>query len=178
MNTLRNCALVCCLLLLPQLAAPQQDVWVATWTAGPEPADPDPKDPVLSLEDQTVRERVRLSIGGAQVRIRLSNEYGSSPFLWAQSLWLCRTIQRASEQVRSGPLRLGDAIRSQSQRGRRPSVIQWLFRWLTEQRSASAFTFRNVLLLRRGISYPSSVRWFRHAAIILMKRRYKVEQNL
>jgi len=81
MNTLRNCTLVCCLLLLPQLAAPQQDVWVATWTAGPEPADPDPKEPVLSLEDQTVRERVRLSIGGAQVRIRLSNEYGSSPLL-------------------------------------------------------------------------------------------------
>src|SRR5215472_13595281 len=81
MNTLRNCTLVCCLLLLLQLAAPQQDPWVATWTAGPEPADPDPKEPVLSLEDQTVRERVRLSIGGAQVRIRLSNEYGSSPLL-------------------------------------------------------------------------------------------------
>ena len=175
MNTLRNCALVCCLLLLPQLAAPQQDAWIATWTASPEPADSDPKEPVLSLEDQTVRERVRLSIGGAQVRIRLSNEY---PFLWAQSLWLCRTIQRVSEQVRSGPLRLGDAIRSQSQRERRPSVIQWLFRWLTEQRSASASTSRNALLLRRGTSYPSSMRWFRDAAIILMKRRYKVEQNL
>jgi len=81
MNTLRNCALVCCLLLLPQRAAPQQDAWIASWTAGPEPADPDPKEPVLSLEDQTVRERMRLSIGGAQVRIRLSNEYGSSPLL-------------------------------------------------------------------------------------------------
>jgi lysophospholipase L1-like esterase len=81
MNTLRNCALICCFLLFPQLAAPQQDAWIATWTASPEPADSDPKEPVLSLEDQTVRERVRLSIGGTQVRIRLSNEYGSSPLL-------------------------------------------------------------------------------------------------
>jgi hypothetical protein len=80
-RALRNCALICCLLLHPQLAAAQRDAWIATWTAGPEPADPDPKEPVLSLEDQTVRERVRISIGGAQVRIRLSNEYGSSPLL-------------------------------------------------------------------------------------------------
>jgi len=34
---------------------------------------------VLNLEDQTVRERVRISIGGPQIRIRLSNEYGSAP---------------------------------------------------------------------------------------------------
>jgi lysophospholipase L1-like esterase len=36
---------------------------------------------VLNLEDQTVRERVRVSQGGAQIRLRLSNEYGSSPLV-------------------------------------------------------------------------------------------------
>jgi lysophospholipase L1-like esterase len=34
---------------------------------------------VLNLQKQTVRERVRISVGGSQIRIRLSNEYGSSP---------------------------------------------------------------------------------------------------
>jgi lysophospholipase L1-like esterase len=36
---------------------------------------------VLKLQDQTVRERVRISVGGSQIRIRLSNEYGSSPLV-------------------------------------------------------------------------------------------------
>jgi hypothetical protein len=54
---------------------------MATWAASPEPADPDPNQPILNLQDQTVRERVRISIGGSQIRIRLSNEYGSSPLV-------------------------------------------------------------------------------------------------
>ena len=85
MRELRNCALVCFLLFIPQLAgAPRnapRNVWIATWAASPEPADPDPNKPLLSIEDQTVRERVRISIGGAQICIRLSNEYGSAPLL-------------------------------------------------------------------------------------------------
>src|SRR6516162_4646463 len=82
MNTPRTCVFICCSLLSvlgPERSRAQRDTWIATWTASPEPADPDPSQPVLNLEDQTVRERVRLSVGGAQIRIRLSNEYGSSP---------------------------------------------------------------------------------------------------
>jgi lysophospholipase L1-like esterase len=41
--------------------------------------DAGPREPLLHIEDQTVRERVRVSAGGAQIRIRLSNEYGASP---------------------------------------------------------------------------------------------------
>jgi lysophospholipase L1-like esterase len=82
---LGNCVLVCSVLFIPQLAAAGQDAgsasWIATWTASPEAADPDPHDPVLNLEDQTVRERVRVSIGGARIRVRLSNEFGSSPLV-------------------------------------------------------------------------------------------------
>ena len=81
MQSLRSCALLCSLLLVPCLAAAQRGAWIATWAASPEPADPDPKQPVLNLEDQTVRERVRISVGGPEIRIRLSNEYGSSPLL-------------------------------------------------------------------------------------------------
>ena len=80
-NALPRCALTCCLLLVSPRAAAQREGWITTWTTSPEPADPDPKQPILNLQDQTVRERVRISVGGSQIRIRLSNEYGSSPLL-------------------------------------------------------------------------------------------------
>jgi lysophospholipase L1-like esterase len=85
MNALRNCALVGFLFFVPQLAGTPRNVlrheWIATWAASPEPPDPDPDEPLLNMENRTVRERVRVSIGGAQVRLRLSNEYGSVPLL-------------------------------------------------------------------------------------------------
>jgi len=62
----------------PSLAAPSR-AWVATWAASPEAADPDPDEPLMKLDGQTVRERVRLSVGGERLRMRLSNQYGSTP---------------------------------------------------------------------------------------------------
>ena len=87
MRELRNCALVCFLLLASQLvfvsplAGAQGNTWIATWAASPEPADPGPNKPLLSIEDQTVRERVRVSLPGTQICLRLSNEYGSAPLV-------------------------------------------------------------------------------------------------
>jgi lysophospholipase L1-like esterase len=57
----------------------QHGTWIATWTASPETASPDPSEPLLNLEDQTLRERVRITAGGGQIRLRLSNECGTSP---------------------------------------------------------------------------------------------------
>jgi hypothetical protein len=72
-------------LLIPQLAGAQrsapQNAWIATWAASPQPTAPNPNKPLLNIEDQTVRQRVRVSIGGAQICIRLSNQYGSAPLL-------------------------------------------------------------------------------------------------
>ena len=76
--------LACALFFLlpaPHVAAAQRDAWIATWATSPERADPGPGTLFQNLEDQTVRERVRLSIGGDRIRIRLSNEFGSSPLL-------------------------------------------------------------------------------------------------
>jgi lysophospholipase L1-like esterase len=58
---------------------PQQPAWIATWTASMEAASPDPDEPLLNLNDQTVRERARVTLGGDQIRLRLSNEFGSAP---------------------------------------------------------------------------------------------------
>ena len=69
------------LILTPRIAAAQPNAWIATWASSPEPTNPNPKLPMLNIENQTVRERVRVSIGGSEIRIRLSNEYGSVPLL-------------------------------------------------------------------------------------------------
>jgi hypothetical protein len=63
------------------LAKAQRNAWVATWAASPEPADSDSHSPLLKIEDQTVRERLRVSIGGAKICLRFSNECGSSPLV-------------------------------------------------------------------------------------------------
>src|SRR5271156_1563496 len=81
MNILRKCLLIALLVFVPRLAAAPQNAWIATWASSPQPVAPGGKQPLLNLEDQTVRERVRVSIGGAQIRVRLSNEYGSTPLV-------------------------------------------------------------------------------------------------
>jgi lysophospholipase L1-like esterase len=52
-----------------QAAAP---AWITTWAAAPDSEGP-------ALASQTVRQEVRVSIGGARLRIRLSNAYGTAP---------------------------------------------------------------------------------------------------
>jgi lysophospholipase L1-like esterase len=80
-NTSSKTASVLFLLLLSHVAMGQRPMWIATWTASPEAADADPDDALLNLDDQTVRERVRVTLGGRQIRIRLSNECSSAPVL-------------------------------------------------------------------------------------------------
>jgi lysophospholipase L1-like esterase len=81
MKELRNLAFACFLLFLSQAASAQHNSWVATWASSPQTSAPNPKQPLLNIENQTVRERVRVSVGGAKICIRLSNEYGSTPLL-------------------------------------------------------------------------------------------------
>jgi lysophospholipase L1-like esterase len=81
MREMRNLAMVCLLLFVALLAEAQRNAWIATWATSPQSVAPNPRQPLLKIEDQTVRERVRVSIGGAQICIRLSNEYGSAPLL-------------------------------------------------------------------------------------------------
>jgi lysophospholipase L1-like esterase len=88
-------------LLIPAWAAAQRVAWIATWAASPQASAPDPDEPLLNIEDQTVRERVRASIGGAQIRIRLSNEFGSAP-LTVGAATVGATTDRAS--VRPGSI--------------------------------------------------------------------------
>jgi lysophospholipase L1-like esterase len=81
MRDARNLAFICLSLFVPHRAVAQGTTWIVTWAASPQSVDGDPDEPLLKIEDQTVRERVRVSIEGARIRFRLSNEYGSTPLL-------------------------------------------------------------------------------------------------
>ena len=63
------------LLALPAAAAVSDYDWAATWQASPEP----PRPPEVTLSGQTIREVAHISLGGDQVRVRLSNDYGAAP---------------------------------------------------------------------------------------------------
>ncbi|MBW8734256.1 MAG: SGNH/GDSL hydrolase family protein [Asticcacaulis sp.] len=49
--------------------------WIPAWYASPEPSATDK----AFVQDQTLRQIVRVSAGGTSVRVRLSNAYGTAP---------------------------------------------------------------------------------------------------
>lgn len=59
--------------------------WVHTWAAAPQPAEPGdlPAVPFVragrAFAGTTLRQTVRVSVGGTQLRLRLSNAYGAAP---------------------------------------------------------------------------------------------------
>lgn len=65
----------------PALAG--ETTWVGTWSASPQPVwsgdFPLPTLLPFNLWNQTVRQKVRVSLGGEKFRLVLSNEYGKAP---------------------------------------------------------------------------------------------------
>ncbi|HEU5247005.1 MAG TPA: SGNH/GDSL hydrolase family protein [Candidatus Udaeobacter sp.] len=81
MNALRNCVVISLLLLATELLGDSKNPWIATWATSPQSGTPNRREPLLNIDNQTVRERVRVSIGGSQIRLRFSNECGTTPLL-------------------------------------------------------------------------------------------------
>jgi len=63
----------------------QAGSWLNSWTASPQASWGEefalPTNIPALLDNQTVRQVVRLSLGGRRVRIQLSNEYGTQPLV-------------------------------------------------------------------------------------------------
>ncbi|WP_315809241.1 SGNH/GDSL hydrolase family protein [Pseudomonas sp. C9-3] len=80
MNRLLLAALIA--LVLP-LAQADQGHWQATWSASPQRTwgkeVPLPLSVPMQIGNQTLRQTVKVSLGGQRVRIALSNAYGSQP---------------------------------------------------------------------------------------------------
>ncbi|MFZ1429092.1 MAG: hypothetical protein WAS21_20245, partial [Geminicoccaceae bacterium] len=78
-------ALAVMLMGVPSSYAADTGGWIPTWAASPQPVwDADFFAPVAiprALRDQTIRQVARVSVGGSQVRVEFSNEYGTRPLL-------------------------------------------------------------------------------------------------
>jgi lysophospholipase L1-like esterase len=81
MNTLRICVLLSLFLFVLGPVTGSTNTWIASWAASPQSGSPNPREALLNIDNQTVRERVRISIGGSQIQLRFSNEFGSSPLV-------------------------------------------------------------------------------------------------
>jgi lysophospholipase L1-like esterase len=87
--------------MLPVFAqnAPLADMhWVGTWAASqqiPEPANALPPD---ELRDATLRQIVHLSVGGSELRVHLSNAFGTAP-LNIDSVHVARPLSPSGEQI-------------------------------------------------------------------------------
>jgi lysophospholipase L1-like esterase len=58
---------------------PNNNNWVGTWMASPQLTEPGNLPPAPAFADTTLRQVVRVSIGGKQLRVRFSNAFGIVP---------------------------------------------------------------------------------------------------
>ncbi len=67
------------LLLMPVAARAQGRHWVGTWAASAEGGPASDAPSLKSFRNATIRQVVRISMGGDTCRVRLSNEFGTAP---------------------------------------------------------------------------------------------------
>jgi len=76
----RKGLLPCLLLLFPKAGISQAQIhWTCSWTAGQQLPEPHNSLQADDLRDATLRQVVHLSLGGSQLRVHLSNQFGTSP---------------------------------------------------------------------------------------------------
>ena len=81
-----------------QNAPPSIARWVGTWASSqqiPEPANALPPD---ELHDATLRQIVHLSVGGTELRVHLSNAFGTAP-LRIDSVHIARPLSPSSDAI-------------------------------------------------------------------------------
>lgn len=89
-TSLRSAALVFAAGIIAAVAIPQSESgvghWVSAWsTAVHTPVVFPGMPPPVNLKNQTVREIVRPTIGGRRLRIRFSNEFGTTPLFFGSA---------------------------------------------------------------------------------------------
>ena len=75
-----------------------QTHWVASWAASQQLPEPQNSLATDDLRDATLRQIVRLSAGGAELRVHLSNRYGTAPLRFT-SVHIARPVSPASEKI-------------------------------------------------------------------------------
>jgi lysophospholipase L1-like esterase len=83
-------------------STPNQSVnWVGSWAASQQIPEPQNAMPAESLHNTTLRQIVRLSIGGSKIRVRISNAFGASP-LHCLALHVARPLSPAASRIDPG----------------------------------------------------------------------------
>lgn len=89
--------------LLPSASDHGARHWVASWGTSQMPYGQAEAMPAELWKDGTVRQVVRLSLGGSQVRVRISNAYGSD-MLVVNEASIARAVRPGSSEVVTGSL--------------------------------------------------------------------------
>lgn len=79
-------------------AIPHNMHWVGSWASSQQIPEPRNTLPAADLTDATVRQIVHLSLGGDEVRVRLSNAWGTKPLTFT-SVHIARAISPGSSQI-------------------------------------------------------------------------------
>jgi len=71
--------LLCSFFLFGYANSDSTKVWVGTWSTAPQLMEPGNMPPIPGLSNNTLRQVVRVSLGGDSLRVRFSNEFNTSP---------------------------------------------------------------------------------------------------
>jgi len=85
--------------LLSQESTPTHSRWVGSWAASQQLVEPQNAIPA-NLRDVTLRQIVHLSLGGKQIRLRLSNRFGATP-LHFSNVHVAVPVAPASDKIAS-----------------------------------------------------------------------------
>jgi len=78
--------------------ANDSQLWVGSWATSQQLVEPNNALSPGDLRDATLRQIVHLSIGGHEVRVRLSNRFGSTPLL-VTALGIARAVSPGSSKI-------------------------------------------------------------------------------
>ncbi len=88
-------------LFLGSFTVNAQTRWIGSWAASQQLVEPNNSLPADDLRDATLRQVVHLSIGGPELRVCLSNRFGTAP-LHFTSVHIARPTSPVSGQIDAG----------------------------------------------------------------------------
>ena len=89
------------LIFFLNFSAQAQTHWIASWTAAQQLAEPQNSLAADDLRDTTLRQIVHLSLGGTQLRVRISNRFGTEP-LHFSAIHIARPVTTTSAKIVEG----------------------------------------------------------------------------
>lgn len=89
------------LIVFVEFSAHAQTHWIASWTAAQQLVEPQNSLAADDLRDATLRQIVHLSIGGPQLRIVISNRFGTAP-LHFTAVHVARPVSTALANIVEG----------------------------------------------------------------------------